>query len=132
MENTYSSEYMQAFIQAYEFGLNPAFIDVEDMLSVAPFTNTAGHISGFMEGRKQYELLNGPVYNGIPRNILTEKILEQYMIDGIIGLSFDELGYTRHQLQHISRYYEAGKSKRNYKYSFILEHSLNQMGIAIG
>ncbi|HEX9981100.1 MAG TPA: hypothetical protein VGB50_11110 [Flavobacterium sp.] len=108
MENTYNPRYQKLYSQGYTFGLNPIFIDWEDITNVAPRYNNDAFLSGFMYGRKDYERFNGAVSDGIPELVLTEKILENIRMTGKIGMSFDAKGYTKHQLKFIKEYYERG------------------------
>ncbi|HEY0090984.1 MAG TPA: hypothetical protein VGB43_00735 [Flavobacterium sp.] len=110
MENIFNPKYRKTYLQGYTFGLLPVFHDCEDMLKIAPHFNNDAFVSGFNEGRLEYEKLNGKISDGIPQNIVTEKVLEGFLIEGMLGMDFNEDGFTSFQKTHIRKYYQNGWS----------------------
>lgn len=110
MEDIFNSTYRKYYIQGYTFGLLPVFHDCEDMLKIAPHFQNEAFISGFHEGRHEYEKLNGKLDEGIPERIITEKILADYFLEGKLGMPCDLDGYTQHQKEIIKQYYTSGAS----------------------
>lgn len=108
MEDIFNSKYRKKYIQGYTFGLFPVFADCEDMLRVAPHYNNEAFISGFQEGRFEYEKLNGKIADGIPENIITEKILADFFLEGKLGLPLAISGFTPHQETLIRQYHQSG------------------------
>ena len=111
MENTFNFKFKKKYLQGYTFGLHPVFYDCEDMLSVAPHFNTEAFIAGFHDGRLAYEKLNGNVANGIPHQIITEKLLDGFLMEGKMGMSLVTDGFTSHQITFIRKYYLKGCSQ---------------------
>lgn len=129
MEEIFNSRYRKLYIQGYTFGLLPVFCDCEDMLRVAPHLQNDAFISGFYEGRYEYERLNGPLELGIPDNIITQKILADFFLDGRLGLSLSLEGYTPHQQEIIMQYYASGQSYYSSQYDQPLSSLLSAAGI---
>src|SRR5690606_15805340 len=88
----------------------PVFHDCEDMLRIAPHFQNKAFIEGFREGRHEYEKLNGPIENGIPEKIITQKILADFFMEGRLGMPVELDGYTPHQREIILQYYNSGAS----------------------
>ncbi len=129
MENIFNPAYRQKYIQGYTFGLFPVFHDCEDMLKIAPHYNNEAFILGFHEGRFEYEKLNGKLSEGIPSQILTEKILDEFFLEGKLGVSLDVSGYTPHQVSIIRQYYESGYTYYESNFDISLYRILLQNGI---
>ena len=55
--------------------------------------------------------MNGYIVDGIPERIVTIKILEDFLLAGILGLSIETEGYTIFQLNVISKWYQSGVEK---------------------
>jgi hypothetical protein len=67
---------------------------------------------GFNAGRSEYERMNGLICNGIPQRIVTDMILEDFLIAGLLGFIDDE-GYTAHQVAMIEEWYQSGIESMN-------------------
>jgi hypothetical protein len=67
-------------------------------------------IIGFNAGRSEYERMNGLICNGIPQRIVTDMILEDFLIAGLLGLPIDDEGYA-HQVAMIEEWYQSGIEK---------------------
>lgn len=103
MKKIFSSTYRKDYFEGYSIGLDPFL----------PFSGTKkeGFITGFKSGRLDYERMNGCISNGIPNRIVTEKILEDFLIAGMFGLPIDEDEYTEYQIDIISKWYQSGIEK---------------------
>ncbi len=110
MADIFNPSYKKQYIQGYTFGLLPVFHDCEDMLKIAPHFQNEAFISGFYEGRHEYEKLNGRICDGVPEKIITEKILADFFLEGKLGMPCDLEGYTNHQAAIIRQYYDSGAS----------------------
>jgi hypothetical protein len=51
--------------------------------------------------------------NGIPQRIVTDMILEDFLIAGLLGLPIDDEGYTAHQVAMIEEWYQSGRIEVN-------------------
>lgn len=131
VEDIFNDKHRKLYIQGYTFGLLPVFHDCEDMLRIAPHFQNEAFISGFCEGRHEYERLNGPLHKGIPEKIITEKILADYFMDGRLGLPIDLDGYTGHQRKIILQYYNSGVSYYSQGFDSPLHDLLAQSGIGM-
>lgn len=125
MKNLYNSAYRQEYYEGYAEGGNP-------------FSQNKGlHYSeaynaGFISGRLDYEMMNGFVSDGIPPLIVTSKVLDDFMLAGMLGLPVDSEGYTPYQLEVICRWYESGTEKYDPLPNLSLHALLELNGIEIG
>lgn len=103
MKNIFSSTYRKDYFEGYYIGLNP-------LLSLEDKTNKAV-VAGFRSGRLDYEDKNGFICNGIPQRIVTEKILEDFLVAGMFGFDIDVDGYSTYQISIISQWYQSGVEK---------------------
>jgi hypothetical protein len=104
MKQTYDSIYVKEYYEGYSIGVNP--------FSSSNFIQSSEAIvAGFQSGRSEYERMNGFLSGGIPNRILTDKILEDYLLAGMLGMSIDTLGYTPYQINTIVLWYQSGVEK---------------------
>lgn len=103
-KNIFSPIYRQDYFEGYALGLNPRksrmIIDKSDAF-----------YSGFNSGRLDYESMNGSISNGIPKIIVTNKVLEEFLLAGLLGLNIETDGYTLFQLNVIEKWYQSGIEK---------------------
>ena len=111
------------YFVGYSNGLNP-------FLQVNPKSSEA-FIYGFNSGRMDYENMNGYIVDGIPERIVTLKILEDFLLAGILGLSIETENYSSHQLSVISKWYQSGVEKYDPNESIYLFEILEQNGISM-
>ena len=72
MKDIFNPIYRQDYTQGYNNGLNP-------YLKVLEEQNEA-HVFGFTQGRADYERMNGKIAHGIPKLIVTNKVLEDFLL----------------------------------------------------
>jgi len=123
-KNIYSPAYRKVYFEGYSNGLNPFF-------QVNFKKNNDAFNSGFISGRADYERMNGDVSKGIPQRIVTNKILEDFLLAGLLGLSIDAEGYTSYQLSIIRKWYLSGVEKYDPNESIYLFAILERNGIYI-
>lgn len=123
-KNIFSPVNRQDYFEGYSTGLNP-FLQVNDQKRSKAF------ISGFNLGRLNYESLNGCICDGIPERIITNKVLEDFLLAGLIGLNVDTDGYTPFQLNTLAKWYQSGTENYNPKQSLYLFEILEMNGIQI-
>ncbi|WP_367754627.1 hypothetical protein [Flavobacterium sp. WC2430] len=123
MKKIFSSTYRKDYFKGYSIGLDP----------LLPFSGTkkAGFIAGFKSGRLDYEQMNGCISNGIPNRIVTEKVLEDFLIAGMFGLPIDAEEYTAYQINVISKWYQSGIEKYDPNEHTNLLELLEENGIVI-
>jgi hypothetical protein len=121
MSNIFNSVYRQDYLLGYESGLNP--------YSNLAFSNNNAFSSGYENGRSEYENLNGSVSNGIPDKIVTDIILEDFLLAGMLGINIDYEGYTAFQMNCIEKWYKSGLEKYDPNESIYLLAILEQNGI---
>lgn len=122
MRKVYNSLYRQQYYKGYNIGLDPYLQFSESMKNEAV-------LAGFVAGRLEYERLNGSISNGIPNRIVTDKILEDFLIAGLLGLPIDDEGYTPYQLSLISEWYLSGIEKYEPHVNVLLNDLLEVNGI---
>ena len=105
MNNIFHPVYRQDYLKGYASGLNP-------YLKVLENKNDA-YVIGFDQGRLEYERMNGKIIHGIPKLIVTNKVLEDFLLAGMLGISINEDGYTAYQIDVISKWYQSGIEKYN-------------------
>lgn len=122
-KNIFSTTYRQDYFQGYSNGFNP-FLEINSKKSSVAF------ISGFNSGRMDYEEMNGRIIDGIPKHIVTTKILEDFLLAGLLGLSIEDTNeYTSHQINIISKWYQSGVEKYDPSQSVYLSSILEEGGI---
>jgi hypothetical protein len=112
----------QHYFDGYSTGLDPLkqFKNIE---------NNEAFVMGFNSGRSDYERMNGCISNGIPQKIVTDEILEDYLLSGVLGLPIDADGYTSHQSDLIEKWYQSGIEKYDPYQSIGLFEILEKNGI---
>jgi hypothetical protein len=122
MKKIFSPAYRQDYLKGYSIGLNPfqQFNNVK---------NNEAFVTGFNSGRSDYERMNGYISNGIPQRIVTDKVLEDFLVAGLLGLSFEADGYTLHQINMIEKWYQSGIEKYDPNQSISLLEILEENGI---
>lgn len=105
MEDFFNPVYREEYMQGFAKGLNP--IIEHHMVD----QSNRAFQSGFQYGREEYERLNGKISLGIPKHILTDKILEEFMLAGMLGMAIEYSQYTPHQLHIIEQWYKSGIEK---------------------
>lgn len=123
MNNIFNPVYRQDYLQGYSNGLNP-YLKIQDNQNEA-------HVYGFNQGRLDYERMNGKVIHGIPKLIVTNKVLEDFLLAGMLGISINDDGYTAFQIDVISKWYQSGIEKYNPNQSSYLLGILEDNGIEI-
>jgi hypothetical protein len=122
-KNIFSTSYRQDYFQGYSNGLNPFLDSNREKSSVA-------YISGFNSGRMDYEEMNGRIKEGIPQHVVTIKVLEDFLLAGLLGLSIEDTNkYTSFQLNIISKWYQSGVEKYDPSQSIYLSSILEESGI---
>ena len=124
-KNIFSTTYRQDYFQGYSNGFNP-FLEINSKKSSVAF------ISGFNSGRMDYEEMNGRIKEGIPQHIVTTKVLEDFLLAGLLGLRIDDTSkYTSYQLNIISKWYQSGVEKYDPSQSIYLSSILEESGIQL-
>jgi len=75
--------------------------------------------------------MNGSVQYGIPQLIVTNKVLEDFLLAGMLGMSISDEGYTLFQIEVIEKWYQSGIEKYDANQSIYLLAILEQNGIEI-
>ena len=123
MKNIFSPVYRQDYLQGFSNGLNP-YLNIEEH-------QTEAYIYGFNQGRLDYERMNGKIIHGIPKLIVTNKVLEDFLLAGMLGISINDDDYTAFQIDVISKWYQSGIEKYNPYQSSYLLGILEENGIEI-
>ena len=124
MKNIFNPVYRQDYLDGFSHGLDP-HLEFNVLDWSAAFT------SGFNYGRLHYESMNGDVHDGSPKLIVTDEILEEFLLAGMLGLNIDSDGYTVFQLNVISRWYQSGIEKYDQDQSLYLLAILEENGIEV-
>ena len=123
MENIFNPVYRHDYMAGYSNGLNPN-------LRLITEKNDAFN-SGFIYGRMEYERMNGFILDGIPQLTLTIKILEEFLLAGMLGMDIDASDYTPLQMQIIEKWYESGIEKYDPNQNIYLMAILERNSILI-
>lgn len=123
MKNIFNPIYREDYLEGYSNGLNP-YLKINDNKNEA-------YIYGFTQGRLDYERMNGKVIYGIPQLIVTNKVLEDFLLAGMLGMDIDSDGYTAFQIDVIQKWYQSGVEKYNAAQSDYLIAILEENGIEI-
>ncbi len=123
MKNIFSPVYRQDYLKGYSNGLNP-YLKMDENQNEA-------YVFGFSQGRLDYERMNGKVDHGIPKLIVTNKVLEDFLLAGMLGISINDDDYTAFQIEVISKWYQSGIEKYNPSESSYLLGILEENGIDI-
>ncbi|MFV5684520.1 hypothetical protein ACM55I_03650 [Flavobacterium sp. GB2R13] len=124
MKKIFSPAYRQDYLKGYSIGSNP-FLEFNSSM------NNEAFITGFQSGRSEYERINGCICDGIPQRIVTDKVLEDFLIAGLLGLPIEDEGYTSHQVNMIAEWYQSGVEKYEPNQSICLFEMLEENGILI-
>lgn len=116
--------YRQEYFEGYSFGSNP-YTEFSDTKNSHAFT------SGFKAGRSDYESMNGLIANGIPQQIVTSSVLEDFLLSGLLGLNVETNGYNACQLRIIEKWYQSGTEKYEPNQSIYLSEILKSNGISV-
>lgn len=122
--NIYNQLYRQDYFEGYSNGLDPN-------KKKNSKKNSEAYTSGFSSGRMDYESMNGSILIGIPKRIVTNTILEDFLLAGLLGLSIDTDDYTHFQLNVIAKWYQSGIEKYNPEESVYLTAILEENEIEI-
>ncbi|NDP27518.1 MAG: hypothetical protein GZ087_08860 [Flavobacterium sp.] len=124
-KNIFTTPYRQDYFQGYSNGQNP-------FLQIDSTKNSVAFISGFNSGRMDYEEMNGQISKGIPKRIVTIKVLEEFLLAGLLGLNIEEtVDFTPLQLNIIAKWYQSGVEKYDPIHSTYLFEILEENGIQI-
>jgi hypothetical protein len=123
MKNIFSPINRQDYLKGFSNGQNP-YLKVEE-------NKTEAYIFGFNQGRLDYERMNGKIIHGIPKLIVTNKVLEDFLLAGMLGISINDNDYTAFQIDVISKWYQSGIEKYNPSQSSYLLAILEENGIDI-
>ena len=124
-KNIFNSSYRQDYLDGYSNGQNP-FLNINSKKS------NVAYISGFNSGRMDFEEMNGQISKGIPKRIVTIKVLEEFLLSGLLGLDIEEISdYTAYQLNVISKWYQSGIEKYDPTHSVYLFEVLEDRGIQV-
>jgi hypothetical protein len=77
MKKAFSPTYRQHYFEGYSIGLNP-YLEFNSAMKTCIY-------NGFNAGRSEQQM-NGLICNGIPQRIVTDMILEDFLIAGLLGL----------------------------------------------
>jgi hypothetical protein len=124
-KNIFSTAYRQDYFDGHSNGMNP-FLQIDSTKSSVAF------ISGFNSGRMDYEEMNGQISKGIPKRIVTIKVLEEFLLAGLLGLSIEDTDdYSLYQLNIIAKWYQSGVEKYDPSQSVYLFDILEENGIQV-
>ena len=123
MKNIFNPVYRQDYLAGYTTGLNPYKTMVKK--------NNEAFNNGFNSGRFDYESINGCITNGIPERIINKKVLEEFLMAGLLGLETDTDGYSSYQLCVLVKWYQSGIEQYNPNQSIYLFEILEENGIQI-
>ena len=123
MKNIFSPINRQDYLKGFSNGQNP-YLKVEE-------SQTEAYIFGFNQGRLDYERMNGKIIHGIPKLIVTNKVLEDFLLAGMLGISINDDDYTAFQIDVIAKWYQSGIEKYNPSQSIYLLGILEENGIDI-
>lgn len=121
-KNILNSVYRQEYFEGYAVGINP-YVQPENHKESIAF------LSGISSGRMDYEEMNGSIKGGIPEKIVNKKVLEDFLLAGLLGMSIDSEGYTSFQLEKIQKWYLSGVEKYDPNQSMYLFGILEENGI---
>ncbi|WP_396141170.1 hypothetical protein [Flavobacterium sp.] len=123
MKNIFSPINRQDYLKGFSNGQNP-YLKVEE-------SQTDAYIFGFNQGRLDYERMNGKIIHGIPKLIVTNKVLEDFLLAGMLGISINDDDYTAFQIDVIAKWYQSGIEKYNPSQSSYILGILEENGIDI-
>ncbi|GEL09640.1 hypothetical protein SAMN05192550_1355 [Flavobacterium glycines] len=124
MKNIFNPVYRHDFLEGYSNGQNP-YSKANNNSSNSAFNE------GFNSGRLDYESLNGNILDGIPKKIITDKILDEFLLAGLLGINVDTDGYTHFQIGVLLKWYQSGIEQYNPKENNYLLDILEENGIEV-
>jgi len=124
MKDIFNPIYRQDYLEGYAIGQNP-YAKLNDKDSNDAYKD------GFQQGRLNYESMNGNVEFGIPQLIVTNKVLEDFLLAGMLGMSISDEGYTPFQIDVIEKWYQSGIEKYDANQSIYLLAILEHNGIEV-
>ncbi|MFM2212922.1 MAG: hypothetical protein RL427_185 [Bacteroidota bacterium] len=124
MKDIFNPIYRQDYLEGYAIGQNP-YAKLSDKDSNEAYKD------GFHQGRLNYESMNGNVEFGIPQLLVTNKVLEDFLLAGMLGMSISDEGYTPFQIDVIEKWYQSGIEKYDANQSIYLLAILEQNGIEV-
>lgn len=124
MKKIFSPAYTQDYAEGYKIGLNPF-----QQFKSAEYNDA--FVTGFNSGRSDYERMNGFISDGIPQRIVSDKVLEDFLLAGLLGLPIDADGYTSYQMNMIEKWYQSGIEKYDPNQNVSLLEILEKNGIQI-
>ncbi|RZJ34496.1 MAG: hypothetical protein EOO51_09180 [Flavobacterium sp.] len=132
MESHSNINYSKHFAKGYSLGLDPNYGSVEDIDKVSKHIRRQyAFVEGFSLGRREYELINSPIGNGIPETILTFKDLNEIKLEAGLGMQLMALGYNEYQLLHIERWFNAGLNEYDIESGILLGRMLARYDIRL-
>lgn len=123
MENIFDSLYRVEYLKGYSDGLRPYFEPLEN--------NNDAYAFGFEQGRLEYESMNGKIAHGIPTLIVTNKVLEEFLMAGMLGMDINSDGYNAIQMEVIQKWYLSGVEKYDPKHCEYLTSILENLEIEL-
>ncbi len=123
MKDIFNPIYRKDYLEGYSTGSNPYIKEVEHQKEA--------YTIGFNQARLDYESMNGKISYGIPQLIVTNKVLEDFLLAGILGMSINSDGYTAYQIDVIQKWYQSGVEKYDPNQSIYLMAILEHNGIEI-
>jgi hypothetical protein len=124
MKDIFNPIYRQDYLEGYAIGQNP-YAKLNDKESNEAYKD------GFHQGRLNYESMNGTIEYGIPQLIVTNKVLEDFLLAGMLGMSISDEGYTPFQIDVIEKWYQSGIEKYDANQSIYLLAILEHNGIEV-
>ena len=121
--------FKKQYLRGYVFGMNPIFHDCENPRRIVPPIHDDAFLLGFDEGRLCYEKLNGPLCNGIPERVITDKLVREMYIDGNLGYPIDLLGFSTPQQRVLLEAYNDGAANMDPMHKILLQDLLVSLGI---
>lgn len=121
--NIFNPLYREDYIEGYSNGSNPYLKLAKDKSEAYNF--------GFEQGRADYERMNGKIAYGIPQLIVTNKVLEDFLLAGMLGMGIDSDGYNSFQIDVIQKWYQSGVEKYDPGQSSYLLSILEENGIEL-
>ena len=123
-KDIFTPVYRQDYFEGYSDGSNP-YIRINGRKESKAYKN------GFASGRSDYESMNGQVKYGIPTRLVTNKVLDDILLAGLLGLSVDSEGYTPFQMAVLSQWYQSGTEKYDPRQSTYLLALLEKNNIEV-
>jgi len=122
MENIFNPIYRKDYLAGYSTGIDP-------LLKDNFYQNNDAFRSGFNSGRADYERMNGSLVYGVPEKIVTNAVLEDFLLAGLLGMSINADGYTPYQMLIIEKWYQSGIEQYDPNESIYLLALLEKNGI---